>query len=342
MSVLEGPLVEEGKMGIVENPEPPPPGSKPSFQPAPQLDEAAVRAAVMAAEASGQDPTKLSLASVAQIEQPEQQPPQAAQAETPVEIPEKFRKPNGEVDVEKLNASTRQVDEAIQKKKEGLQALGVEDVNKFAEEQLRAYKDKERQLRSMPNPARIAAQVAPTPPPPPTSPLEMSNEQLEAMINAGIRNNPAREIVSLVKAALQQELEPIHEEKKDGRIRTNLKELAERDPRVVSNITAINAKLDANPELWNLKNPHKAAWLEVKEDLRLGELSQAQAQPSKPVAPVLGGGSPPPAPSSSTGAVDINTVLAASRQLGSDPRNKGKFDSQKWDQMDAIARQLFK
>lgn len=335
MQVEESPLIEEGKMGIVEQPQeqtlvPP----KPAFQPVAPLDEAAVRAAVMQAEAAGEDPMKLRISDMAQIPAP-QVPLKAAQAETPVDVPEKFKKPNGEVDVEKLNASTRQLDEAIQKKQEGLQ-----DVGKFVEEQLRTYKEKERQLRGMPNPARIAAQVAP--PPQMASPDQMSNEQLEAMINQDLRNNPARTIANLVQLALQRELEPINEEKKDGKIRTHLKELAERDPRVVSNIAAINAKLDENPELLNLKNPYKAAWLEVKDELRLGELSQAQAQPSKPVAPVLGGGTPPPTPSSSSGVADVNAVLSVSKQIGSDPRNKGKYDAKQWDKLDEIARQVFK
>ncbi len=336
MATIETPLIEEGKMGIVENPqEQTSANPQPAFQPNPLLDEAAVRAAVMAAEASGQDPTKLQIGDVAKIQEP-QVPSKAAQAELPADVPEKFRKPNGEVDVEKLNASTRQLDEAIQKKQEGLQ-----DVNKFVEDQLRAYKEKERMLRGLPNPARLAAQM-PAPPPPPQNPADLSNEQLEAMINQDLRNNPARTIANLVQLAIQREIEPINEEKKDSRVRGNLRDLAERDPRVIANIATINAKLDENPELWNLKNPHKAAWLEVKEDLRLGELATAQAQPSKPVAPVLGGGTPPPAPSSSSGPVDINAVVAVSKQIGSDPRNKQKFDQSKWDKLDAVARQVFK
>lgn len=336
MEIIEGPLIEEGKMEIVkEKPEQEFAPPKPAFQPTEKLDEAAVRAAVMQAEANGEDPMKLKVSDMAQIPEPQQQP-KVAQAETPVDVPEKFKKPNGEVDVEKLNASTKQLDEALQKKTEGIQ-----DVNKFVEEQLRTYKEKERQLRSLPNPNRLAAQVALPPPPVPATPQELSNEQLENMINQDIRNNPARTIADMVQAALQRELGPIHEEKKDGRIRSNLKELAERDPRVVTHIAAINAKIDENPELLNLKNPYKVAWLEVREDLRLGELSQAQAQPSKPVAPVLGGGTPPPAPSSSSGVADVNAVLQASKQIGQDPRNKGKFDPNQWDKLDAIARQVF-
>lgn len=328
MGAIEGQLIQEGQMGIVEQPEPPQPGTQPAFQPVPQLDEATVRAAVMAAEASGEDPTKVRIRDMAQA--PAQSEPK------PVEVPEKFKKPNGEVDVEKLNASTKQIDEAIQKKQDDLQ-----DVGKFVEEQLRAYKEKERQLRTMPNPSRIAAQVAP-PPPAPVTPQEVSNEQLEAMINQDIRNNPARTIAELVQAAIRRELEPINEDKRDGRIRNNLKELAEQDPRVIQNIAAINAKLDESPELRNLKNPYKSAWLEVREDLRLGGLTQAPTQPSNAVAPVLGGGTPPPAPSSLSGTIDVNSLLAASKVLGSDPRNKTKFDQKKWEQMDQIARQQFK
>lgn len=341
MQVEESPLVEEGKMGIVEQtPEQPAANQKPAFQPLPPLDEAQVRAAVMQAEATGEDPRGLQVSDLGTIQNPPQ-PQKAVQAEKPLEIPEKFKKPNGEVDFEKLNASTKQLDEALQKKDEALKALGVQDVSKFVEEQLRSYKEKEKRLVNTPSPARVAAQMAQAPAPVPQNPSEIPNDQLEAMINQDIRNNPARAIASLVQMALQRELQPINEEKQDNRIRGNLKELAERDPRVVANVAAINAKLEENPELWNLKNPHKAAWLEVKEDMRLGEPSLVQAQPSKPSVPVLGGGTPPPTPSSSSHVADIASVLAASKQIGQDPRNKGKFDPGQWNKLDDIARQVF-
>jgi hypothetical protein len=60
---------------------------------------------------------------------------------------------------------------------------------------------------------------------------------------------------------------------------------------------AINGVLSREPELYNLRNPHEVAWLKVKEEMRLGEPFQAQAQPSKAPSPVLGGGTPPSAPS---------------------------------------------
>jgi len=337
MEIQEGPIVQEGSTEIVTPQEQSPATPQPAFQPSLPLDEATVRAAVMQAEASGEDPTRLKVGAVEQIQDPKQ-PPKAAQAETPVEVPEKFKKPNGEVDVEKLNASTKQLDEAIQTKQEKLQ-----DVNKFVEEALKQFKEKERQLHSMPNPDRLAAQLPVQPAPQaPVAPNQYSDAQLEAMINADFQANPARTVAQLVQLALQRELQPITEERKDNQIRGNLKELVTKDPRVITNIGAINAKLQENPELWNLKNPHKAAWLEVKEDLRLGELSQAQTQPSKPVAPVLGGGTPPPAPSSSTGQVDVNTVLQASKQLAADPPNRNKYDQAQWEKMDQVARQLFK
>jgi hypothetical protein len=99
---------------------------------------------------------------------------------------------------------------------------------------------------------------------------------------------------------IQKKLQPMEEREKAEATRLNLQALASRDARILREdvFAAVNAKLQSDPDLWRLKNPHKAAWLEVKEEMRLGEPLPVPAQPSR-ASPVLGGGTPPSAPSSS-------------------------------------------
>lgn len=288
---------------------------QPAFQPQAPLDEAAVRAAVMAAEARGDDPTKLSVAALVQGTPAPQEPAQPA---TPVEVPEKFQKPNGEVDVEKLKTSTKQLDEAIQAKEAAVQ--------KTVEDYLAEYRAKEQKFRSMPNPAKLAATLPPPAPPAamPEVPIQMNEQQVREILMKDFQADPIATTATLIELAIQKRMEPLEREREDNQIRQNLQALAAKDARVMQPeiFAAINAKLETSPELWKLKNPHKAAWLEVKEDLRLGEPLRAPAQPSKPAAPILGGGTPPPAPSSSGGPISRDTIAAAISQVNRHDQNQ--------------------
>jgi hypothetical protein len=90
--------------------------SQPAFQPLEKLDEAAVRAATLKAAQQGIDPFSLTVGDLNQGQVPTE--PKKAQAETPVEVPEKFKKPTGEVDVEKLKASTSSLMRLSRRKKQ--------------------------------------------------------------------------------------------------------------------------------------------------------------------------------------------------------------------------------
>lgn len=271
-------------------------------------DKAKAREAFVAAEkAVGMDAVVDPSAVLTQTVQPK------------VEVPEKFKTPTGEVDVEKLKTATKQLDEAQLKKEEKLQeiekSVSVDDLVKH-------YNESYKKFRATPNPEKVAAAIQPAPPPPlPADPSLMSNQQLIELINQDMQRNPGLTMVNLIDMALERKkqewIEPIQEERQENRLRKNVAELAEKDPRILNDSVykAITAKLDANPEMWTLKNPHKAAWLEVKEEMRLGEPSPAQAQPStRPSAPVLGGGTPPPPQSSSSGPVTPDAVLSAISQ----------------------------
>jgi hypothetical protein len=296
-------------MDIIDSPQTVPPQGpiQPQVQPVSALanldqplDDNAVRQALVEAESKNMDPMSVTIEDMLKGQSTVPAPAtQALAPEVPkTEVPEKFLKPNGEVDVEKLQTSTRQLEEAVKTKEAAVQ--------KTVDDFVREYRDLEKQFKGMPNPDRLAASL-PTNPPPMSLPQsavpplpQMSDQQLEEMINRDIQSNPGRTITQLIQLALEQRFQPFEEEKKIGSVRGNLEQLASKDPRVLHPevFKAINAKLKTDPEYWKLKNPHRAAWLDVKEELRLGDYSQSNpAQPSRLPAPVLGGGTPPSTPS---------------------------------------------
>lgn len=248
--------------------------------PEPVLDDAAVRQAIMTAEANNQDPQSVTLDDFAQ-----------GSASKPVEVPQKFLKPDGAVDVEKIQASTKALDDAIQQKEVA--------ATKSVDDYMREYNEKQTKFRNMPNPERLSVQS------PPAQPLpqgELTSQQMEELVRKDYQADPLATTTRLFDLMLERRFAPIEEKEKIEATRSNVQKLAEKDPRILREdvFAAVNAKLNSDPDFWKLKNPHKAAWLEVKEEMRLGEPSVAQAQPSRP-SPVLGGGTPPSAPSTSVG-----------------------------------------
>lgn len=308
-----------------------------------KLDLAAVRAATIEAAKQGIDPFEMVVGDLNKGQAPVQQAKPVA-VEPPLEVPEKFKKPNGEVDVEKLKTSTERLDEAIEKKEQAL--------NKTIDDYVREHREKETKFRNLPNPEKLEAKLqaqAPVPPPAPIDPniVRARIEQDFERDKIGTLSDLVDIIVSqrIGKAVepLQQDIEQVRLERQDRQLRANLQELADKDPRILNPkvFAAITAKLDASPELWNLKNPHKAAWLDVKDELRLGETPiGGSAQPSRSPSPILGGGTPPPAPSSSEGTLSVDTLLQAASRIGRDPRDV-KYDPTQANNMRAAAKELF-
>src|ERR1035437_1214662 len=243
------------------------------------LDDASVRQAIANAEANNLDPQTVTMQDLT-----------SAQGLPPTSVPQKFLKPDGAVDVDKIQASTKQLDEAIQKKQEAVQK-SVDD-----------YLEAEKKFRNMPNAEKVAAQapqIIQAPPPLPVGQLTV--QQQEEIVRRDYAADPLGTTTRLLDLMLQEKFRPIEERNQIEERRTNIQKIAEKDPRILQSdyFDAVNAKLQADPDLWKLKNPHKAAWLEVKEEMRLGDVPQGtQAQPSR-FSPVLGGGSPPSALSSS-------------------------------------------
>ncbi len=299
------------EMPLVVNPDPaelPPSSAQPPEARNILAMEAQIKAASDAAQAKGEDPSKLPIGDLAGL---------------PPNVPEKFVKPTGEVDVEKLKASTKQLDEAIQKKEQAVQK-SVED-----------YLQAEAKFRTLPNPAKLEAALNPpaqasapaAPPQGAMAPPVFDRAALEARINADIQANPAATVANLIDIMFEQKfgqkIKPLEEgiqytleQKRQEATRANLRELAAKDPRILNQdvFDAVNAKLQSEPKLWELKNPHKAAWLEVKEEMRLGEAApngSSSAQPSRPLSPILGGGTPPPLQSSASGVLNSESLAEA-------------------------------
>ena len=324
-------------VSVVLSKEQSPTSSQPANQPSEvKLDKATVRAATIEAAKQGLDPFNMTVGDLTA-------PPQG-----PVEVPPKFKKPTGEVDVEKLKTSTERLDEAIEKKTEEIRSI---------EDYVKAYKEKEVKLRGELGPklAGLRQEAASiSPPQVPVQQVPMDPMAIRARIEADFERDKVGTIADLVDIIVAQRmstaiaptkeyLEQMRIDKQDQQLRNNLQALADKDPRVLNPkvFAAITAKLDADPDLWKLQNPHKAAWLDVKDELRLGDApTGVSAQPSRVASPILGGGTPPPAPSSSDGTLSVDMLLKAAGQLGRDPRDV-KYDPKQAANMRLAAKQIF-
>lgn len=322
------------------------PGPKPFSVPTLPVElsqEADIRAIANAAEAAGDQtgdsvvtvpqkgvPTQTPSTSQATLPNPNalSKPPvvtQAAAPETPQPqaqiappgTPEKFLKPDGTVDEEKLLASSKQLDAAIEQKQ-----LSVEEM-------VAEYKAKEAQFRGLPNPnnpdsiARLAQAQQQVQQQMPAAQIQqpqvVPNQQaLQQQILQDLNRDPIGTIVDIVKSVTSTENKPLHdfvttlkEQQKDQGMKNNLMALVKEDPRVANPAVyqAVLAEIQADPGYLQLRNPYKAAWNEVKARLRLGD-APIPAQPSKTASPILGGGTPPPVPSTS-GGYSPQTIGAA-------------------------------
>lgn len=311
------------------------PGPKPFSVPTLNVDlsqEAEIRAIANAAESAG-DETGDSIVAVPQRTAaqmpgipaaapiapatvlPPVAPLTATSAAIPAtpETPAKFVLADGTVDVEKLQASSKQLDTALAEKQ-----LTVDEM-------VAQYRENENKLRNLPNPnnpesiARFAqAQPAPQPIQPQNPQAPVAPDALQAQILADLQRDPVGTIVDLVKAVNSNENKPLREfvgtlkeRQKDEGMKQSLIQLVKEDPRVANSqvYNAVLAEMDSDPGYKHMRNPYKAAWNEVKARLRLGD-AQIPAQPSKTASPILGGGTPPPVPST-TGGYSPATINAA-------------------------------
>ncbi|HXC61206.1 MAG TPA: hypothetical protein VNV63_00905 [Nitrospiria bacterium] len=223
----------------------------------------------------------------AQANGPEQPPVPPTPA--PASIPQKFMKPDGTVDEDKLKASSERLNEVVEQKQ------------KTVDELLLEYQEREKKLHSLgQQKAEIQAQMPPVPPPVPVQ-QQSDPQQLQQRIMQDYQQNPLDTTIKLAEAIAATKVAPIlqrfeqdEEQRRLAGMRQNVANLAQSDPRFLDpRLNAmVNQVLDEDPQMMRLKNPHKAAWNEVKERLRLGEPNQVQAQPSNAM-PTLARGAPP-------------------------------------------------
>lgn len=271
----------------------------------PALTDADVRAMTIEAEKSGSG-----------VVVPTQTPAPAVPAQPVMDVPAKFFKPDGTVDVEKLQTSSKQLDEAIQQKQ-----LTIDEM-------VAQYREKERQFRNLPRKpeqvAQAAQQIVAQPPAPVQAPMPVPipdpNAAYQRLLSE-YQKDPIGTMVELAQEIAQRQVAPFmqfvennREQQRTDFIKSSLIELAKIDPMVANPLVynEIIKELESDPGYLNLKNPHKAAWNEVKARLRLGD-SPKPAQPSITTAPILGGGTPPPVPSSSAGPTPQNLAAAISQ-----------------------------
>jgi hypothetical protein len=204
-------------------------------------------------------------------------------------VPEKFKTPEGTVDEDKLKASSKQLDVAIEGKQKSIDEILSE--YKTKEKQFAELSQKKSELQKQTSSLPIAPMA---PPPPPTDP-QMA--QIHQQLLADMQRDPVGTSIMLNQAIVQKEIGPLlerlrqdDEARRDSSMREGLARLAQDDPRILNPqyFAVVNQILDEDPGMMRLKNPHKVAWNEAKERLRLGE----QARPSTPT-PTLGGGAPP-------------------------------------------------
>lgn len=286
------PPIEEIKTAAELKQEPPKFVPSTEGLPAP-MDDNAIRDIFANAAAQGVDDLNATVTTPGPIGQPVSEP--EPKVETPiVEIPAKFQKPDGTVDEEKLKASSAQLDAAIEQKQ------------KTVEEMLADYRAKEKEFHGISAEAKQLQASQPPAPVPPSAPapgtVDPNMDQVRQQLLNLQRQDPIAFAVEIARAVALKEAAPalqmaqtIAEKERDSGIRANIASLAEQDPRILNPqiYAEVTKELNSDPAYFRLKNPHKAAWNEVKERLRLGDAPQRQAQPSTP-GPILGRGSPTP------------------------------------------------
>jgi hypothetical protein len=208
-----------------------------------------------------------------------------------VQVPEKFKTPEGTVDEDKLKASSKQLDAAIEGKQKSIDEILAE------------YKAKERQFADLSQKKAELQKQTPQegitniPFSSPQATTDPQMAQIHQQLLADMQRDPVGTSIMLNQAIVQKEIGPLlerlrqdDEAKRDLSMRDGLARLAQDDSRILNPqyFAVVNQILDEDPVMMRLKNPHKAAWNEAKERLRLGE----QARPSIPT-PTLGGGAPP-------------------------------------------------
>jgi hypothetical protein len=267
----------------------------------PPMDDNAVRAIFAKAASEGID----DLNAVVPLSAPMGEPSPAITSSQPtLDVPAKFKLPDGTVDEEKLKASTTRLNEVVETKAKTVDELAKE--YKDLQAKLGLLGREEGKLKQE---IVTQSQVQSQPLSPVPAPMIQPNQDMEAIRQQLLQlqqNDPIAFAVEIARHVARKEATDVAgpalqmvqaslEQGRDNQIRGNIAALAESDPRILQHYGEVTKELESDPAYFRLKNPHKAAWNEVKERMRLGEAPQrVPAQPSMAPSPTLGRGSPTP------------------------------------------------
>jgi hypothetical protein len=303
--------VTEMKSAVELNAQKPPPfvaSQSGAVEKAPTAnEEEMIRAMFQQAAAQGNDNDLHVTVTLPQAPAPGPEQPPSAPAPAVV-VPQKFQKPDGTVDEDKLKASSERLNEAVEQKQ------------KTVDELLLEYQEREKKLHGLgQQKAEIERQMSPVLAP--VVPIQ-DPQALQQRILQDYQQNPLDTVIKLSEAIAETKLAPFRdrfqqedEQRRLQGMRQNVADLAQADPRFLDpRLNAmVNQVLDEEPGMMRLKNPHKAAWNEVKERLRLGEPNQVPAQPSSAM-PTLGRGAPPSV-SALPGPITPQTAFQQAQQV---------------------------
>lgn len=191
-----------------------------------------------------------------QISQPTMpaQPEKAAVTETEkakVEVPEKFKAPDGSVDTEKLNKSLVNV-----------------------EETLAQYLEKEKELKRKMNEVNAQKNAYLTPPqtPAPTLPTNTITPEFAKRLEEDIaKEGPGVVLAKLFTAAqesveerVRKEIETIKSHNAANTTKAQIEAIGKADPWVYTpdGLATLTKILDEQPYLWQAQDPYKAAYLQ--------------------------------------------------------------------------------
>ena len=242
---------------------------------------------------------------------------------TKVEVPEKFQKPDGSIDTEKLAKSTLSAEEALNK------YLTME----------KDLKRKQNELRVKDNP--YLAQPAPQAPTAPQIPVDVPFSQRVSQDIAAQGVDPALAqalspvLIKLFTAAEESAYERsqvrvnnLEQVSAENTTRQQVEAIGKRDPWVYTKegSDALARILDEQPYLWNAKDPYKAAYVHYKGNQSVASQSVPQvstATPTaRPSAPVPTGHAAAPAPT----PVILNTKAEIDAHLATlTPQQQSEF-----------------
>lgn len=229
---------------------------------------------------------------VGQPVQANQPAPVAPAAQPQAPVPEKFARPDGSLDQDRLQKSFVSLEQ---------------------------YLEKERELtrvRQQPNGQQFQPQYAP-PPQGYIAQPQYAPVPIEQRINEDMRQDPGATVLNIARAAVLQAQQQAEASTLELRRRLELMEMGQKDPAVFTadGHKQIMQTLQDNPWLWNSPTPYLSAYKMAGPIHRQVPPTPVMQQTARPSAPILPGGQPaagmPQGPQSFSSEGDLRRALEA-------------------------------